>query len=603
MFRAVGIFNPDMNKNYADQKFQDIWPNFHQMNTEFEMIIDGNTAVLFSRKSAIVKHIPGEILFMCWGTIYNLTFSEVVDLYRKSGIQFLHQLNGKFGIIIWDAIKKVLYCAVDRFGIERIYYSHKDKTLIFSSHITPILKSGLVEVAPNYEKLYNFIKYSSTEENATFFDSIKEIPMGYFLTMDQNGLCIRQWYSINEHVPSMWKKDLKEGTRLFMDAFYKAVEKRMKDGDSVGIALSGGIDSSAIVQIASEIEKQKAVPRRLHIFSLRFPGCAVDEGPFIEEGIKGIKEKVGEENVVVHNINPEAKDFESVVTEIIKYFEEPFHKIHTFMLWVLSEKAAEVGVPYVLFGQGAESIIGGQSGDDFVAAAAEYLRRMRLKSFWKEAVSVMRKHNRSFTQFTSVVLKKLFPKSTDAIRSLRESFSRDNSFLSSSLEKQEYRKYKTPRLFRNILTQSIYGDLYPQQYEFREFNKHKFSDDVDVRFPFMDHELAEIAYSLPNELKIHRGVSKIVLREDSRYLPEKVRNRTDKMMSANVMKDWFRGPLRDFVQGIIGSKSFRERGLFNLPKIEQAIKDHNDGIFNWSKEIARWVSIELWFRYFIDTKN
>lgn len=603
LFKNIGIFDPDINEEHFDSIIYKILPKINNLDIEYEKIIEGSLGILISNKSIKIEYTPGKILVMLWGTIYNFTMPEIVESYKKNGIQFLHQLNGKFGMVIWDSRKRILYCAIDRFGIERLYYSLIGTTFLFSSHITPILKSGLVEASPNYEKLYNFINHSYTGGNATFFNNIQELPMGHFLSVDQSGWRLNQWYSLKEQNISASPQDLEEGTRLFMKSLFESVKDRIKDGNSVGLALSGGIDSSSIVQVASDIEKHKIPPRKLHIFSLRFHDHSVDEGPFIEEEIREVKNSMSEDGIIIHNVYPRASDLENLFTEILKYFEEPFHKIHTFMDWILCQKAMDVGVPYILFGQGAESIIGGQSENDYVAGTFELLRKMKLKDFWTEAVSSKKFRDISLSKLFIFTLNNFFPKSSEILRSSVKKIAGDNSFLSPDMDKHGYKRYKTPKIFRNMLKQSIFEDLYLQPYEIREFNKNRYSEAVDVRFPFLDHRLVEIAYSLPNELKIYRGISKIVLRRDPEFLPVRIRKRTDKMMSSKIMNEWFRGPLREFVQSIIRSNSFRRRGLFNLTKIEQAVQDHNERKINIGKEISRWISIELWFREFINKKN
>lgn len=511
----------------------------------------------------------------------------ILYLYRECGDDFLHYLNGKFAFVIWDVPQDRLLSARDRFGIELLYYYKDAENVVFSSRIQPLLKSGLVSPQPNIDRIHNFLEYSYTGGDQTFFRNIYELPMGHLLITEKGRHMLVKWYDITEHVANLGTTKETDMGERFEEIMTDAIKIRIDDTRKVGMGLSGGPDSSYIVCLANKLNQQKLPHASLESFSLRFDDPSLDEGHYINSVLERI-------NIPHHNIFLDGTSLFEELNKIIEHFEEPFHKIHTFMYWKLAEELNKNGVAIMIFGQGAESIIGGQSDRDYILLIIELLKSGRLVQFIQEikAVSMVREISKlkvceRLLLLISPLARALFEKLTRRYRSVA----------SRELVRRRIRKFSTPRRFANKLTQSIFEDLYSQPYEFREFSKHEF--DIDCRFPFMDHRLVEFAYSLPDNLKINHGISKIVLRKGD-ILPELIRQRTDKMMSADIMENWFRTLLKDKVTNMINSDSFESRGLFDVAKIKNKVEAHNRGEINIGKEIARWISLELWLRRFID---
>jgi asparagine synthase (glutamine-hydrolysing) len=126
---------------------------------------------------------------------------------------------------------------------------------------------------------------------------------------------------------------------------------------------------------------------------------------------------------------------------------------------------------------------------------------------------------------------------------------------------------------------------------------------LETRLPFLDYRLVEFIFGLPFEQKIEGGVTKIILRNAMKgILPEEIRNRMDKMGFVTPEDIWFRTVLRNQIYEIISSKSFAERGYFDVDKVQEAFKEHCEGKRNISFIIWRWVNLELWMRTFLDSR-
>jgi asparagine synthase (glutamine-hydrolysing) len=127
---------------------------------------------------------------------------------------------------------------------------------------------------------------------------------------------------------------------------------------------------------------------------------------------------------------------------------------------------------------------------------------------------------------------------------------------------------------------------------------------IETRLPFLDYRLVEFVFSLPTEFKIKEGVTKIILRIAMHgILPEEVRNRMDKIGFVTPEADWFKTALRDPIHEIFNSKSFSERGIFNISHVHKAFQDHCNGKGDNQSMIWRCVNLELWLRTFVDKNS
>ena len=124
---------------------------------------------------------------------------------------------------------------------------------------------------------------------------------------------------------------------------------------------------------------------------------------------------------------------------------------------------------------------------------------------------------------------------------------------------------------------------------------------IESRLPFLDYRLAELAFSLPSEMKILGGTTKRVLRSAMKgLLPEEVRNRKDKIGFSTPEDTWFRTDLNDTVLSVINSERFHKRPFFNHDNVKKEIMAHQAGEKNISATIWQWVNLELWMRMYID---
>jgi asparagine synthase (glutamine-hydrolysing) len=176
-------------------------------------------------------------------------------------------------------------------------------------------------------------------------------------------------------------------------------------------------------------------------------------------------------------------------------------------------------------------------------------------------------------------------------------------WVGEGFKKKYYRNIKKPDRFEDELNNYLYhifrSSILPGLLHYEDRNSMAYS--IETRLPFLDYRLVEFSFSLPMKFKIREGVNKFILREAMKgILPEKIRTRMDKMGFVTPESDWLKTTLRDFIHTIFKSNSFYERGFFDIAKVQQGFQDHCNGKVDHHTMIWRCVSLELWWRMFID---
>ena len=237
-------------------------------NEKFASFGHTRLSIVDLKSEANQPMIFDDILIVFNGEIYNyidLKNSEnlscstasdtevLIRLYQKYDTEFLHLLNGAFSFCIYDMKKDRYFCARDRYGKKPLYYYEKENKFIFSSMIQPIIK--ILGFTPKLNKvaLSQYLQYFVPLAPNTFYTDIKKLNSASYLIYENNKLTIKKYYKIKTYKKI---KDEVESLEKIEELLYNSVEKRVKSDVEVGTLLSGGIDSSLISTIYSQISNQ-----------------------------------------------------------------------------------------------------------------------------------------------------------------------------------------------------------------------------------------------------------------------------------------------------------------------------------------------------------
>lgn len=511
------------------------------------------------------------------------TDTEVIlAAYQEWGDSCLDKLNGMFAFAIYNRATKNVFAARDRFGIKPFYYYQDENQFIFASEIKSILPL-LKTKKPNNQLIYDYLVFNRTDHTEnTFFENVKKLNHGNCLNIKDGKLIFSRWYDLSEKI----QKNKYISPEEYRALFKESLKIRLRSDVPVGVSLSGGIDSSAVV---SSLIKDFNLTG-LNTFSAVYgKEETTDESEFIDEFKSMVKN--------MHYTSPDAETFFHDFENFIDAHNEPVPDIGPYVQFKVMELVKD-SVTVTLDGQGADEMLAGYH-NFFGPYYIELLKRFQVPKFIDENYNYLKKHKSldALKFFVYYLLpEKLQTKLTsNRFPSLSKNFlnnvegtNRINKMLykSKSLNESliQHFEYKLEHLLR-------WGDL----------NSMHFS--IESRVPFLDYRLVEATLSSPSAQKIKKGETKHILRESVKdILPLKIINRKDKKGFSNPREKWFRTEkFKTYIFDLINSDKFKNRGYFDSEKANKQFKEHLSGKTDLSVEIWKWINLEIWFRKFIDS--
>jgi asparagine synthase (glutamine-hydrolysing) len=508
--------------------------------------------------------------------------SEVlVHLYEEYGAQCLEHLVGEFAFVLWDANLGRLFAARDRFGIKPLFYYRQSEELLFASEVKALIELGAPAVWDKKNLFQELCFLGSPQQ--TLFDGVSQLPAASFLLATDKALRIEKYWEI----PFGTEEAYEEGSdaswiKTTRSCLVSAVKTRMRSDVPMGVYLSGGLDSSAVLGIAAE-----EADKPLDVFTIRFDQREFDEGPFAEE----VCRRAGGN---YHPLLVTEADLAQNFAKSVSQSELILHNSNSVAQYLLSAHARTCGVKAVLTGTGADEFFAGypsfrediltarQAATDVGGALNELREKNTLiqignlssptlplsacASSLAFVPTWMRDRARMGFQFRELLS-----------RDFRESQSRDvvAEFL-QNFDLQDVRSWSKPNISMWLWIRSLY------------MNKHltflgdrmEMAHSIEGRTPLLDTRFVEFAARIPLAMKYKDGHDKFVLREAARpWIPQGIMERPKHLFAAPVQP---KGALRELLLDTIASPAFRRTSFFDQEAVtrfmntEQNIENASD---------------------------
>ncbi|MBT9588888.1 asparagine synthase (glutamine-hydrolyzing) [bacterium] len=545
--------------------------------------------------------------------------SEVlIRAYLQWGRDCLRHFNGMWAFALWDEHKQGLWCARDRFGVKPFYYVEKDGEFRFASEPKALLGDDAALRQVNPRALGRFlVEGICDDENETFFGPMKPLQAAHHLWVSRHsGLLVQRYWQL---VPSL---SLEAGLELasvrlhntpavpslkFEEAslpphpdprFYTAVEAlrallqdsvrlRLRSDVPVGTCLSGGMDSSSIVSIASALNSNP-----IRTFSSEYAESDCSESEYIQAVIDGCKTQA-------IRIVPQPQELISAMAKICWAQDEPTGSATLFTQWKVMQ-AAHGQVTVLLDGQG---------GDELFAGYLPYLEDFiwDLAFAGQEQAELTTSEQLAGRSFAQVVKKARWQARLPAFLRKREKLRPDpytppvtlNEEMRTALQSvdrsRDARQAGWPDRLSRRLAHDVTHLSIPQLLRYEDRNSMAFS--IEARTPFLDYRLVEFAFALPNRFKIHQGWTKRVLRSAVAGLaPPQIVLRRDKKGYPTPAAGWYRGPLKEWVADLLHSRAAGD--WFAQDRLDRLFREHQEGQ-DHSWELFRVLSVLEWKRLFL----
>ena len=547
------------------------------------------------------------------------TDSEVIiHLYEEKREKCLDDLNGMFAFVIWDEKQKKLFAARDRIGIKPFYYYFKDGIFLFGSEIKAILKNPLVKREPDLEGISHYLTFASTPAPFTLFKDIKKLPAAHYLTLDNvSHLETKRYWSSKQNteyrIPDAENKEefyIQKIRSLLEDS----IQKQMVSDVPFGCFLSGGIDSSTNAVLMS-----KAMGKPVETFSISYKDYPeFDEFKYSRKINELLKAKSHEARV-----GPE--EFLDWIDKMADYSDDPNGDWVCFPVHYLAKMFKEDGVKMGQVGEGSDELFNG------------YDRDLVYFKFWKKFWRYLEKLPK-FIKIIPYAISKLLPKHTatfpkELLRRLSYNkhlfygganafTSYDKQFLLSASFKKQIPYDISDKVVEDIyqeiqntesriqntrldfLQQSLYLELNLRLPELLLMRVDKMTsmNSIEARVPYLDHRLVELAFSIPQELKLKNNTTKYILKKAVEgIIPEEIIYRKKKGFGAPVSQ-WLRENegVRNKIISIIKNSKIQKLNLFDYEYIDRLLKDHLLKKRDNSFKIWNLTTLSLWADHWLE---
>ncbi len=585
--RLLNDFKADLALGFRRLSILDLSPGGHQPMQS----ADGRFTIVFNGEVYNYLELRAELEQQGFSFNSGTDTEVILTAYQAWGVDCLQRFNGMWALVIWDARKRELFGARDRFGIKPFNYCFNGATFRFASEIKQLLP-GLKDRSLNETMMYRSMKLNSflMYGDETYFKQIKTLPPAHFFTLSEGKLHINRYYDLDPQTFETYEHPFPEAVQDYIDLFKDATRLRMRSDVEVGSCLSGGLDSSAIVGTAAELTS-----KRFQTFSAFY-----DLGPQYDERkwMKLVAQKTG---VTGHFVEPKAEDFWNAFDRMTFMNDYPVTGSSFISQYYVMQLAREQGVTVLLDGQGSDEITGGYN-HTFYRYYADLLRGFRWLKFAKEFPMYARFNPKG--SVAAKLAKTLFAVVAKEPRIYREEAKHQlDDFLTIRPASDDYLqkiKHIPGSRLSNFLYNLIARTMIQTLLHFEDRNSMAFS--IESRVPFLDYRLVEFAFSLPGAYKVHGNYGKYIHREALKSIvPREIAERKDKVSFTSPGEAlWLKNELRAFVEEIFTSAAFRQRSVYDLDKINVAWKRYLNGDVSQSKIIWRTVALEKWFRVTLD---
>lgn len=523
----------------------------------------------------------------------NTDIEAIVHAYEEYGEDCVNKLRGMFAFAIWDKSKRKLFLARDRIGIKPLYYYLDDKRLIFGSELKVILEHPAIPRDLDFEALDDFLTFEYIPAPLTVFKKIKKLPQAHTLSVE-NGKS-----SINEY----WKLHFKEVKRTEEETCYElyeilkeAVKMRLMSDVPLGAFLSGGIDSSTVVGLMSEV-----MDRPVKTFSIGFDDPSYNELNYA----KTVAKHFGTDHTELI-IKP---DIIGWVDRLIKYLDEPFGDFSIFPTFLVSELARK-HVTVTLSGDGGDELFAGY--EYYIADKMEHHYRKLPGIFREKLIPSIVGSIPPSSQKKGLINKiKRFVEGThhpDRLRHFRWAkfyTEEEKSFLYSEEVKKElegvdtylpFTKYLTESNGADYLGQELFSDIktYLCDDILVKVDRMSMANSLEARVPFLDHKFVEFVATIPSGMKLNGFESKYILKKSMlRILPKEILYR-DKQGFSIPIKNWLKNELKPLMENVLSPQRIKREGFFNPDYIDRLKAEHLKGVENHSHRLWALMVFGIW---------
>lgn len=520
----------------------------------------------------------------------------IIAAYDYWQEECLNKFNGMFAFAIWDKKRKKLLLARDRIGIKPLYYWFDRAKFIFASELKAILSVMNKKPSINVSLIDYYMSFGYIPGEETLFKGINRLLPGHYLTLAHNKLTIKKYWDLQFTKNQDFGIDhyIENLRHLMVDS----ISLRLRSDVPLGIFLSGGLDSSAIVALLAP-----RVSERLNTFSV-----AYDFGnDFNETNYARIVAKKFHTNH--HELVITPKMFKDFIPQYIEHMDEPVTESAAISLYYIA-KLAKNRVTVVLSGEGSDELF---AGYDFYyyMKMVEYYKNVlgtRVLPIVNNVLLSVSRNERinKYIRLSQIPLEQGYKgistyEETKKEELYNSDFKNQIEFANGTTTEFLVSLFKQTR-GKDVLSRMLYFDIKTWLVDdlLIKADRMSMAPSLELRVPFLDHRIVEFAADIPSRYKLRGRNTKYILKKMMKgILPDNIIHRK-KMGFPTPLKIMFKDQLFDYAFDTLLTQKARQRSYFNTHTVEKILSEHRKGNCDNHRIIWQLLVLEEWHRKFID---
>lgn len=513
----------------------------------------------------------------------------IIHLYEEYGYECVHHLRGMFAFAIWNKRSKELFLVRDRFGIKPVYYTElSGGSFIFASEIKSILEIPEIKREIDLVSFDEYFTFRYVPGTRTMFKNIYKLEPGHFLIRRKGQSIIKQYWDIDFDKKEPYSDSVDDISDRLTCSLREAVGLRLISEVPLGAYLSGGLDSSFMVGLMSEIKTDP-----VETFSIGFDDTKWNESYYSDIVAKHYKTNH-------HRLIAKANAID-LIKKVIWHLDEPLADAATIPTFMMSELTREF-VTVVLSGEGTDELLGGY--DKYKVLGLGHALRFFTPGF-------------IFKGFASCAGKNIkLSRLCEFLAALRDPAQAYLQLVAVFSEKEKQELYRQPSLmknssyelirslssrFKDTLHNYLYIDIktwLPNDVLLKN-DKMSMANSIEARVPFLDHLFAEDAARVPASLKMRGMTEKYILRKAMEPIVPRVITRRRKHGFTVPLQHWMEGELDLFSRSVLSRNNIEKRGLLNYEFVDNLRCKSMNNVY-YRRQFWGVLTFELWCQTFLD---
>jgi asparagine synthase (glutamine-hydrolysing) len=562
----------------------------------------GDVSLIFNGEIYNFRELRGDLLKRGHRFRTHSDGEVMAHLYEEKGVGSLQELNGMFAIALWDDRERRLLLARDRAGEKPLYYWQHGENFLFASEIKALFEYREVPHQPDFEAWTQYLLHGYIPAPRTAFQGIRKLPAAHRMVIQHGRVTVEPYWRLSDHLrapgsPAVSRNQEASLVAELRERIQQAAISRLVSDVPLGVFLSGGVDSSTLVALMSEL-----APGQVNSFSVFFSEPSFNEQPYSSLVAARFRTRH-------HTLQANAANLREALEVVTDYLDEPLADPAVLPTFLIS-RFARSEITVALSGEGSDELFGGYPTyvgarvADFYLKLPAWLRHriveplgrnlpaspgavplsLFLRRFLAHAEKpAAERHLTWFGMFAPAEIEQLLtcawpkPKPDETLVAFCSRLVSDVRF-ENTLAEVLYLDFKT-YLEDNLLV---------------KVDRASMACSLEMRTPFLDHRLVEFAAGIPSSLKVRRLRMKYILKKAVEpWLPREIVYRQKRGFSVPISR-WMRSELRPLLEERLNPERLKREGWFQPAFVQRLLDEHWSGHADHRKTLWTLLLFELW---------